>query len=173
MNDEFEEFIKDGNEFSINTDLLAEWALGKIAEEKEETQRLSSVCESKIAEYEEKIQQYKKQFETKTSYFRGQLQQYFESVPHKATKTQESYKLPSGTLKLKFQNPEFKQDETIFLKWLKDNDKLDFIETKEKSKWGELKKVCTVSDGKVLTADGEIVEGVEVIEKPSIFEVEI
>jgi hypothetical protein len=159
--------------FSINNDMLAEWALGKIAEEKEETERLTSICRLKVFEYEEKIQQYKKQLETKTAYFRGQLQQYFESVPHKATKTQESYKLPSGTLKLKLTSPEFVRDEEAFTQYLKDNHFTEFIKVKETADWGAFKKIVAIIGNKVVDSNGSIVEGITLVERPPVFEIDI
>jgi hypothetical protein len=166
-----DEEIKEG--FKIDNDDTAEWALNKIAEEQADAQRYINVCETKIIEYQEKIKKYKEQLGIKTNYFKHQLEEYFKTVPHKESITQETYKLPSGILKLKIQKPEFKQDEEVFLKWLKFNKKTDYIETKEIPKWGELKKVCKVDNGKVITEYGEIVEGVEVVERDPIFYIDI
>ena len=166
-----EEDVQEG--FSINDDKTAEWALKVITEEKAEAQRYINVCETWIAEYRLKAQKAQERFETKTSYLKQQLQEYFATVPHKATKTQETYKLPSGTLKLKFGKPEFIRDEKVLAKFLKDNGFKDYYEEVIKPKWAELKEVVTVSGDKVITADGEIVEGVTVQEKPASFEVEI
>ena len=159
--------------FKINNDNLAEWALKKIAEEKAEAQRMINVCQTFINDYQLKIEQYNKQYESNTAYFRGQLQQYFESVPHKATKTQETYKLPSGTLKKKFGTPEYKVDNEALVKWLKDSGLTDYIKTEEKAQWGELKKTVTVNGDKILTAEGEIVEGVAAADRPDSFEIEV
>jgi putative cell wall-binding protein len=159
--------------FVINNDHLAEWALKKISEEKAEMQRMINVCQTFINEYQMKIGNYQKQFESKTEYLTGQLQLYFETVPHKATKTQEIYKLPSGTLKKKYGTPEFIRDETVLSNYLKDNNMTDYYEEVAKPKWAELKKIITVSGEKVLTADGEIIEGVTAVPRPDTFEVEI
>lgn len=165
------EEIQEG--FSINNDNLAEWALLKIREEKNDMERLISVCDQKISEYEEKISNFKKQYENHTNFLKSQLNQYFESVPHKTTKTQETYKLPSGTLKLKYQKPEFIREEETLLKSLKalgwDSD----IKTVEKPDWASVKNKITISGDKVVTADGEIIEGVTVQERPNIFDIEL
>jgi len=166
-----EEDVQEG--FKIDNDNLAEWALKIIAEEKAETQRYINVCETWIAEYQQKAQKAQERFETKTLYLKQQLQFYFESVPHKATKTQETYKLPSGTLKLKYGTPEFIRDEKNLVKWLKANGYEDKVKVEEKADWAEFKKGVIVQSGKVLTADGEVVEGVTANERPNIFEVEL
>lgn len=159
--------------FVINNDGLAEWALKKIAEETAESQRYINVCDTMIAEYTRKRQKAQEQLENKTAYLRSKLQEYFATVPHKATKTQETYKLPSGTLKLKYGTPEFIRDETILVDWLKKNGYEDKVKVKETADWAEFKKGITVSFDKVLTADGEVVEGVTAQERPNTFEVEI
>lgn len=159
--------------FKIDNDNKAEWALTVIKTEQADRDRLISVCEHKIREYQEKIEQFKKQYESRTSYLISCLNQYFQTVPRKKTKTQETYQLPSGKLKLKYPAPEYKQDKDKLLKWLKSNSMTDYIETKESPKWGELKKSVTVQGDKVVTEDGEIVEGVTAVERAPVFEVEV
>lgn len=159
--------------FAINNDNLAEWALKKIAEERAETQRMINVCQTFINEYQMKAENYSKQYESKTAYLKEQLRLYFESVPHKATKTQETYKLPSGTLKRKFGTPEFKVDNDILVKWLEDNEFGSYVKTEKKAQWGELKKTVTVRSDKIISVNGEIIDGVTAQERPDSFEVEI
>lgn len=159
--------------FVIDNDSKAEWAITVIKAEKTDRDRLISVCEQKIQEYQEKIEQFKKQYESRTSYLISCLNQYFQTVPHKTTKTQETYKLPSGTLKLKLHGVEYQRDDTKLVEWLKSSGMSDYIQIKESPKWAELKKTIQVSGNKVITADGEIVEGVSAVEKPAVFEVEV
>ena len=166
-----EEDVQEG--FSINNDKTAEWALKVIAEENAETQRYINVCETWVAEYSMKAQKAREKLEGKTAYLRQQLQEYFVTVPHKATKTQETYKLPSGTLKRKFGTPEFVRDETLLVAWLKNNGYEDKVKVKETADWAEFKKLVTQSDNKVVTTDGEIVDGVTLLERPDSFEIEV
>lgn len=166
------EMVDNEERFVINDDGKAEWALNKIIEEKAETQRMINVANSMIMKYQEKIEVYQNQFESKTAYLKEQLRQYFETVPHKITKTQETYKLPSGTLKLKKQNPEYIRDEEKLLEWVKAN-KISYVKTKESVNWAELKKELKFVDNKALTVDGEIVDGITVSERPSVFEIDI
>ena len=159
--------------FVIDNDVKAEWALKKISEEKAEAQRYINICDTMISEYTFKKQQATEKLESKISGLRSLLQQYFETVPHKATKTQETYKLPSGQLKMKYPGPEFARDEEKLLNYLKENGMPEYIQTKESAKWADLKKVVTVSGDKVITEDGQIVDGVTVVERPPVFEVEV
>lgn len=167
-----DEIIETQEGFVIDSDDKAEWALNKIAEEKAETQRMMNVCDTMILRYQQKKEEYEKKSENKTAYLRNQLQTYFNTVEKKKTKTQETYKLPSGTLKLKYQNPEFIRDEEKLLAWAKAN-KPDYIKTKESVNWAELKKELMLSNDKLLTKDGEIVEGVTLEEREPVFEIDI
>lgn len=159
--------------FTIDNDNKAEWALTVIRSEQEDRDRLISICEQKIQEYQEKIEQFKKQYESRTSYLISCLNQYFQTVQKKKTKTQETYQLPSGRLKLKYPAPELVRDNDKLLAWLKNNGKSNYIEVKETPKWCELKKEIIVKEDKVITQDGEIVEGVIAQERPPVFEVEV
>ncbi|MCX8128710.1 MAG: host-nuclease inhibitor Gam family protein [Clostridia bacterium] len=170
-----ETLLEQGSEdegFIIDNDNKAEWALRKISEERAETQRYVNVCKAMIEEYQEKIHRAEEALKNKTAFLETRLKQYFETVTHKTTKTQETYKLPGGTLKLKLQNPEFRRDEEQLLKWLKENAYNSFIKIEEKPDWAELKKSIIISGEIAVTGDGQVIEGVKVIEKPPVFEVE-
>lgn len=159
--------------FKIDNDNLAEWALKKIAEETAETQRYINVCKTFVGEYNMKAQKAQEQLEAKTAYLKGQLQKYFSTVPHKEGKTQETYKLPSGILKKKYGTPEFIRDEEKLVTWLKNNGYKDKVKVKETADWAEFKKSVGIQSGKVVTLDGEIVDGVTAQDRPDSFEVEI
>lgn len=160
-------------EFIIDNDNKAEWALKKISEEKAEMQRYVNICQTMINEYQTKIQQVQEQFKNKTSYLKNQLALYFETIEPKKTKTQESYKLPSGILKKKYPGPEFVRDEEKLIEWLKNSNMNDLIKTKELADWATLKKSIKVSGDKAITEDGEVIEGIEVQERSPVFEIEI
>lgn len=168
------EFNQPGcTKFIIDNDEKAEWALAKIREERAEAQRIISVCENMIKRYEEKIQAVKEQLPKKTAYLESQLMQYFEKVPKKKTKTMEKYDLPSGVLKKKYPRPEYKRDEDKLLQWLKERNMTDYIKVKESADWASLKKSIKTVGNKVVDENGEIVEGITVVERPAEFIVEV
>lgn len=143
-------------EWRITDDGCADWACRKIAEEKAELDRIRELAEAQIQKIEEK------------------LAEYFETVPHKATKTKESYRLLSGTLTRKYGGAQMKQDDAQLVQYLKDSGQLEFIKTEEKPKWGEFKKRLEIMGGSVVDKEtGEIVEAVQIIEKPDTFSVDV
>ena len=98
------EAIIDNEGFVIDTDAKAGWALKKIAEARSDR-------DTWVAWYESKIKEIKEQTDFETMRLEMMLAEYFATVPHKKTKTQESYSLPGGKLILKTQNPEYKRDD--------------------------------------------------------------
>lgn len=169
------EVIKEDNGYVIDTDQKAKWAMDKIKEARADRDYW-------VAWYKQKIEDITKQCDFDTANLESMLAAYFDTVPHKKTKTQESYSLPGGKLVLKLQNPEFKRDNDSVIKWLHDTGNEQFIKTKEELDWEALKAASEVQDGHIVygeevTEDGEIVPlfvpGVDVIDRPVKFIVEV
>ena len=161
-------------EWRITDDGCADWACRKIAEEKAELDRIRELAEAQIQKIEEKLAAAERRYENGTRFLTGKLAEYFETVPHKATKTKESYRLLSGTLTRKYGGAQMKQDDAQLVQYLKDSGQLEFIKTEEKPKWGEFKKRLEIMGGSAVDKEtGEIVEAVQIIEKPDTFSVDV
>ena len=152
--------------FVIDTDAKAGWALQKIKEARADR-------DAWVKWYEDKIKEITEQTDFNTMNLERMLAEYFANVPHKKTKTQESYSLPGGKLVLKTQNPEYKRDDKTVIEWLKANGQGQFIKTKEELAWADLKGATAAFEGHIVTEDGEIVPGIEVIERDAKFVVEV
>lgn len=153
-------------DFVIDTDAKAEWALNKIREARADRDKWVEWYKAKIAEITE-------QTDFDTMNLERMLADYFATVPHKKTKTQESYKLPGGKLVLKTQNPEYTRDDKAVIEWAKANGFGQFVKVEEKLAWQELKDATAVFEGHIVTEDGEIVPGVEVTNRDAKFVVEV
>lgn len=159
--------------FIVDTDSKAEWAVKKLAEEQKELQRMTMTIDSIIAEYQFKKAQEEKKFEEKTRWLKNQLMNYFENVDgKKASKTQLTYSLPSAKLIKKFGGQDFKRDDETLVKWLEDSNRNELVKIKKSPDWATLKKEVAVLNGSVVTADGEIVNGVQVLDKEDTFDIE-
>lgn len=152
--------------FVIDTDAKAEWALGKIKAAREDR-------DTWIAWYKDKIREITEQTDFDTMNLERMLAEYFATVPHKKTKTQESYKLPGGKLVLKTQNPEYKRDDKAVIDWVKANGMPQFVRVKEELDWDSFKKATAVFEGHIVTEDGEIVPGIDVVDREAKFSVEV
>ena len=113
-------------------------------------------------------------YENGTRFLTGKLAEYFETVPHKTTKTKHSYRLLSGTLVKKIGGNTMKQDDDTLLAYLKASGNEDMIQNIEKPKWSEFKKRLEIVGGQIVDkTTGELVEGVQIIEKPDTFTVDV
>lgn len=161
-------------QWKIADDGCADWAVNKIAEERAELARIEELAEAQIARIEEKLAAARKRCENGTRFLTGKLAEYFATVPHKKTKTQETYRLLSGTLKMKLGGVTMKQDDTKLLEFLKASGQNEYIKITEAPKWGDFKKRLEIQGTDVVDMEtGEIVEGVQLIEKPDTFTVDV
>lgn len=160
------EAIERNEAFVIDSDGKAGWAVKKIAAKRAERDEM-------IAWYKAQIKKAEEETENETAYLEMLLRDYFATVPHKTTKTQDSYIFPGGKLVLKTQNPEYKRDEPKVIEWLKKNKMEKFVKVSETLDWDGLKRVTDIFEGTVVTEDGEIVPGITVEYREPKFVVEV
>jgi len=160
--------------FVVDSDQKAEWALRKIREHRADASRMAMVCDAEIERYGQIKKDAAEKCERNCSYLESLLYDYFATVPHKATKTQELYKLPTGVLKKKIREPEYVRADAEILAWLNEQGMKDYVEVKPSLKWAELKKVITANgEAAVYPETGEIVPGVKIVERDPVFVVEV
>lgn len=162
--------------FIVDSDEKAEWAIKKIKEEIEERDRLIDVCMSMINEYKDKMSDINERCDKDTSFLRSQLQQYMESVKTKKLKASEVYTLPSGKLRKKFLPPVVKTNEEELSIWLRENQKQQFIKksVKEQIMWSDLKKTLHIDADKgiAVDSDGVVVAGLTITQQDPTFNIE-
>ena len=152
--------------FRITNDQQAEWAINKIKEAKIDNEKWAAF-------YAERLAAVKEANAATIAAMEGYLADYFVTVPHKVTKTQESYQLPGGKLVLKAQQPEYDRDEARVIGWCKENGHADCVNVKETLNWAELKKRCQQSGQSMIDpSTGEEIPGITVNERPAKFGVE-
>lgn len=153
--------------FTVDNDQKAEWAAKKIREARQDTQKWTEY-------YERQLSAIRRANEETEAYFAALLADYFETVPHKATKTQESYSLPTCKLVLKAQQPEFSRDENVLCDYLDKKGRDDLVRITRRADWAALKKTLKVmEDGTCVDADGEVVEGVQAFNRLPEFRIEM
>lgn len=160
------ELLQETEGFVIDTDAKAEWALRKIKKARADRDYW-------LDWYARKSKEITEQTDFDTMNLERMLAEYFATVPHRKTKTQESYSLPGGKLVMKTQNPEFKRDDAKVIEWLKKNGQTQFVKVKEELAWSDLKAITETFEGHVVTEDGEIVPGIDVVNREPKFIVEV
>lgn len=170
----YQEEPEQPHEWRIADDGCAEWAVKKIGTERAELARIKELAEAQIARIEEKLAAAERRCENGTRFLTGKLAEYFGTVPHKKTKTTESYRLLSGSLKMKLGGVSMKQDDEKLVEFLKASGQNEYIKITEAPKWGDFKKRLEIVGGSVVDKEsGEIIEGVALIQKPDTFVVEV
>lgn len=162
--------------FKIDSDILADWAIDKIKELESEYKRFELVGKEKISIIQANLDKEKQKMENDRSFFESKLREYFEGVEKKETKTQYSYKLPSGNLKMRKGKLDFAHDKDKLLVYAKKNNLKDLIKTSESFTWSEFKKKLDIQGNKIINVEtGEVlkIEGLGIKEKPSEFKVEV
>lgn len=152
--------------FVIDNDKTADWAIQKIMRARKDAERFAQL-------YEDKLRAVMDELERTEAYFYPMLRDYMTTCPDvRKTKTQASYKLPSGTLMVKTQAPKYTPDDDALARYLEAAGRSDCIEVVKKPKWGEYKKSCELVDDQLVDKDtGEIVQGVAVEIRQPKFEV--
>ena len=159
--------------WTITDDSMADWALRKIAKEREELDRIEALAKAEMDRINEKLERARKRYKNGSSFLQSELERYFNTVERKKQKTQETYQLLSGKLKRTFDKQEMKPDNEKLLNWLIRSGNVHLIKTTEEPRWGEIKKSLLIKGGKVIDKDsGEIVEGVEITVKPGSFSID-
>lgn len=169
-------YIEDEDDFIISNDIEADWQVDKIAIVTADLKRKEMVANAKIEQIQQWLDRERAAAEKEIAYREYLLKEYFESLPAdfiKETKTQKIYKLPSGTLRLKQQQPELLRNDDMLLQWVKAN-KPRFIKIRESVDWAGLKELTKIVGDKVVDIQtGEIVDGIIAQEREPKFEVEV
>lgn len=161
------ELLNDAREeFTVTDDAAAEWCMKKIREAEADRAMWKT-------HYEAQMEKVNKAADESINYFTAKLEEYFTNVPHKATKTQESYSLPGGKLIQKKQQPKFDVDDEQLVPWLIGNGYDNYVQYKASAKWAEIKKFVTITGDGVADNDGLILPGVTVTPRPDVFKVEM
>jgi len=160
--------------FRIQNDNQADWALRKIARARQDMKEAEETAAMEIEKINRWLDGQRDESLRTERFFTALLQEYYEprfmTNPDKKT-----YKLPSGKVQRRTQQPQFDRDNEALLAWLKQREMTDYIEVKETPKWGELKQQVQVVGEHVVIKDGplkgEIIDGVEVVHRPPTFRV--
>jgi hypothetical protein len=146
-----------------------------------EAGRYIYVCKLKIKEWEDKLKKAEERIEYRKDCSKHNIYNMLNKaivdgvVRPESIKEgeQTTYTIPSAKL-IFHKGEEIKMvDEAKLLLYLKNNSKWDYLSIKENVKWDEFKKTIKIKDGNIIDEHGEILEpeGVEIIKKPSEFEI--
>lgn len=173
-------------EFQIKDAKTADWAIGKIAEERKRRDFFVDCAKAEIEKLKQQIEDAERKCENATNYLSGKLGQFLEleEVPKKKTTTQWLVQLPAGKIVKKLAKKEYimadggavtsAKSNEAFLAEVREIDPA-FIKTKEEVDLSALKKKLTMDeDGGVLLKDtGEYIESLTTQETLPSIEIKI
>lgn len=163
--EEYELGLENGpsEDYKVIDDDHANYILKQIAEIEQEEDRINNVCKSEIEKTTQRINTYReKQLKTldgTKKYLSSLLEAYAKGKLDGSKK--KTYSLPYGSLSFKKSQDSYSYDNTVLLNYLKDNKLTQFIDVKESSKNGEIKKALEVKDG-IPYLNGQPVEGISI-----------
>lgn len=158
---EIEDITEEKQEFVIDTDTKADWALKIIQKERQEVERLTKTIDEEIEMLKLKKQRITDGLENKIGFLQSKLFEYFNTVEPKELKTCYKYKLPSGELVYNKETVKYERDDEKIIQWLTDHNHMDYIKIKPSVDWAELKKTNFVDK----------IDGVTKLNVPMKFEV--
>lgn len=158
-------------EFEITSAGQADWAVGKILEERQRRDIFISAAEEKIERLKLQIDEAKRKCEFETSFLLCKLDAYMDTVPYKKLKASCRLELPSGKLVRTLPKIEYCRNDEALIEFLKRHHP-EYVKTTESPDWSKFKKSLSVQGESVIIAGtGEVVDCITAQEKPATFDV--
>lgn len=148
------------NEFIIDSLNSADWALRKIKQNNDVADERIRYAKSEIKRLQEYIKNEENNRDSGNAFLESKLKNYLEERRIEDP----NFKLKTITATVSTRKAStWKYDDEKLLKFFKNNDMENYIRVKEEVDKKEFKKNAIVTDsGAVVTANGEVIEGVEV-----------
>lgn len=145
-------------EWRVDSMSAADWALRKIRSRRMEIEELKKFAAAQKAQIDSWLEEQTESLQDDIDFFEAKLKPFVaDALEGKKTKT---LKFPCGACSFKKSAPKFTKDEEVLTQWVLLNEK-DYINTKYSVNWADFKKTLQYAqDGKMITADGEVVPGV-------------
>jgi hypothetical protein len=143
---DLEDIQEEKQEFVIDTDAKADWALKIIQKERQEVERLTKTIDEEIEMLKLKKQRITDSLDNKIGFLQSKLFEYFKVITPKESKTCYKYKLPSGELVYNKETVKYERDDEKIIQWLTDHNHMDYIKIKPSVDWAELKKTDFVDE---------------------------
>jgi len=170
---------QDSSGFIVDNDRRAVWCLRKIKHLKQKQQKNDELAAAEIKEIQKEINEVQEWLDKENEKYQNSID-YFESLLYsyavslrKDNPELKTHKLPFGQLQFRSKRPKWNYDNAKLLDFITSNYR-ELVKVKESIDKRKLKQVTeVVGDKVVLKETGEIVEGVEVVERDEEFQVKV
>lgn len=149
--------------FKVEDLQSADWCLRKIRAGEQKKKEMQEFANAEIERIQMWLKNETAKIDDSQEFFKGLLSEYL----YEQRKVDPKFKIstPNGTVSTRKKQPKWAYDEAKLLEFLKQNGKYQYIRIKEEINKAELKKNVKAVNGKVVTEEGEIVEGITVTEQ--------
>ena len=170
---------KEDEGFVIDNDSKASWALRKIRHMKEKQKENEELAESQIEKIQKEIDEIKEwldkengKIQDNIDFLKNKLKSYAMELKEENPDLK-THNLPFGALKFRKRRPKWNYDEDKLLKFAKSSLQ-EAVKVKKKVDKRKLKKKAKVVGNKaVITESGEIIEGVNIVQRPEKFKIDV
>jgi hypothetical protein len=177
FNAEKKEIRNEDEGFVVDDDNKATWCLRKIKHFKSKQEKNKELAKEQISEIEKEIREVEEWLEAENSklensieFMKSKLYLYAQQLREENPKLK-THKLPFGQLQFRTQRPKWKYDNDKLLDFAEKNYK-ELIKVKKSVDKRKLKSEAKIVGGRVIIEKtGEVVEGVEVVERGEKFKV--
>lgn len=178
MSEQIAAYGTEKERFTVTDEASAEWCLEKIEENAKARALIEEQYKRMIARHEKWREEALAELDNSDAYLKGLLLPWAQEKVADGKK--KSVKLPSGTVGFRAGGETWKMgDEKVeattpaLLAFVKKDDD-SFVAVKETVRWGDYKKTLRVmEDGRVVSATGQIIEGMSVTQGAPSFYVEV
>ena len=167
--------VEEKERFVVDNEQKANWALRKIKQLQEKQKENAALAASEIRRIAEWERDVNGELQNNINFFTRLLSDYHRQVLEQDPKAK-TIKLPYGKLKMRAQQPEYIRDNDKLLAWLESKGTIGkaYIKITKSPHWGELKKRLRIAGDRMVDPEtGEVVPGVEVVEREPKFSVEV
>jgi len=177
------EAVKDtgekNNGFIVDDDSKATWCMRKIKHLKENKRENKELAEEQIAEIRKEIAEVESWLEDENGKLDDNIGFMENKLEHYARQLREddpdlkTHKLPFGSIKFRSQRPKWNYDDEKLLEFVEESIS-EVVKVEKKVDKRELKKRLDVAgDRAVVKETGQIVEGIEIIERPEKLKIDV
>lgn len=147
------------------------WAFRKIMAYNSKRAELEALARAEIERIQSWLAQESKQINDGISFFEALLTEY--AVIQREVDPKFKASTPYGKISFRKQQPQWEYQEETVIQSLKDAGLNDLIRVKEEPNKVEIKKSLTVVDGRAVDQDGQIIDGITIIERPDKVEIKV
>lgn len=164
---------KEDDNFVVDDDHKANWALKKIRQLKKKKQKNKEFAEKEINEIKEWLNGENSKLEDSIEHFESLLTKYAMELKDDDDDLK-TKNLPAGKMQFRKQQPKWNYNNDKLLEAVKSAGLNELVKVKERVDKRQLKKQVEVAGSKIINAEtGEVIDGVEVQERGEKFKIKV